>query len=81
MIAAYIEKALARARYKMIDDARPFFGTIPGFRGVWANGRTLEECRRELAEVLEEWLLLRIQKRLPIPALRGAPLRLPRVAA
>lgn len=31
-------------------------------RGVWANGKTLEACRAELKEVLEEWLVLKIRR-------------------
>jgi predicted RNase H-like HicB family nuclease len=80
MIATYLEKTMERAS-KMIEDARPNYGSIRGFQGVWANGRTLEECRRELKEVLEKWLLLRVRKGLRIPAIKGAPIRLPRIAA
>jgi len=38
---------------------------IPGFEGIWANGKTVEECRRELIEVLEEWLILKIKDKDP----------------
>jgi predicted RNase H-like HicB family nuclease len=57
MLTAYISAAMARARYKIIDD-RSYFGEIPGLRGVWANAKTLEACRHELQEVLEDWLAL-----------------------
>ena len=35
--------------------------------GVWANGKNLEDCRKELKEVLEDWLLLKIQSGEKIP--------------
>jgi predicted RNase H-like HicB family nuclease len=57
MLTAYISAAMARARYKIIDDGS-YFGEIPGLRGVWANAKTLEACRHELQEVLEDWLAL-----------------------
>jgi len=34
----------------------------------------LEECRSELAEVLEDWLLFRIYKNLPLPKIDGIEL-------
>jgi len=43
------------------------FGQIPGLRGVWANEDTQEQCREVLQEVLEEWLVLKIRDRGPIP--------------
>lgn len=70
MLVKYIEAALAQARYEIIDnDGEPYYGEIPQCRGVWATGRTLEECRRNLVEVLEGWIVLRLKHGLPIPPL------------
>lgn len=66
MITIFLSKTLDRARYKLLDDAT-YFGEVPGMRGVWANAKTLEECRGELQEVLEDWLLLKVQQREKIP--------------
>ena len=60
MILKYIEAAIKKAEYKKIDDGS-WFGEIPELKGVWANGNSVEECRNELLEVLEEWLLLKIK--------------------
>jgi len=60
MLTEYIEKKLKMARYKLLKD-RSYFGEIPGLKGVWANAKTLEDCRKELQEVLEDWLLLKIR--------------------
>jgi len=46
-----------------------YFGEIPRFKDVWANTKTLETCRTELKEVLEDWLLLRIRGKEKIPGL------------
>ncbi|TYO94525.1 type II toxin-antitoxin system HicB family antitoxin [Desulfallas thermosapovorans] len=53
-----VEEAMAKAKYKQLDDGT-YYGEIPEYPGVWANERTLEECRRVLQEVLEEWLILK----------------------
>ena len=78
MITEYIEAALARATYEIIQDEEPYYGEIPGLQGVWASGKTLEECRRNLAETVEDWVLLSIAKGLPIPTLGEASIRVPK---
>ncbi len=60
MITAYISEAMKCARYKILDDGT-FFGEIAELRGVWADASTLEECRQQLQEVLEDWLILKLR--------------------
>jgi predicted RNase H-like HicB family nuclease len=79
MLADYIQVALESADYKKLEDGS-WFTEIPGFDGVWANGKSVEECRKELVEVLEEWLLLKIRDKDPIPRLKGVELRIKEVA-
>jgi predicted RNase H-like HicB family nuclease len=69
MIVEYIEAALARANYEIIRDEGPYYGEIPDLKGVWATGKTLEECRKRLSEVIEGWIIIRLEKGLPIPPL------------
>lgn len=57
MLTEYIAKKLRAAEYKLLKDGT-YFGEIPGLHGVWANARKLEDCRQELRDVLESWLLL-----------------------
>ena len=57
-----------------MDDGR-WFAEIPGFEEVWANAGTVEECRCELLEVLEESLVLKIRDHDPIPELEGIEIR------
>ena len=60
MITAYINEAMRLAKYKILE-GDIYFGEISGFQGVWSNADTLEECRQELQEVLEDWLLLKLR--------------------
>ena len=78
MITEYIETALARATYEIIKDEEPYYGEIPDLKGVWASGMTLEDCRRNLAETVEDWILLSIANGLSIPPLGDASIRLPK---
>jgi predicted RNase H-like HicB family nuclease len=69
MVLQYIQTALECAHHEIIKDEEAFYGEVPLLAGVWATGKTLEECRRKLAEAIEDWVLLSIAKGLPIPAL------------
>jgi predicted RNase H-like HicB family nuclease len=59
MLTTYIHAAMHHARYEILPSDGTFYGEIPGFNGVYAEADTLEACREELAEVLEEWILLK----------------------
>ena len=74
MLIQYIQKTLEMAQYKMLED-KSWFAEIPGFEGVWANAGTVEECRKELVEVLEEWLILKIRDRDKIPEVDGVQIK------
>ena len=77
MITKYIDKALERASYEVLEDGS-FCATVRGLRGVVALGRSLEACRRELAEVVEEWVLVRVARGLEIPRVGGVTIKVRR---
>ena len=54
MLTNYIQAAMRKAHYEILSDGEGYFGSIPDLQGVWANADTLEDCRKELREVLEE---------------------------
>lgn len=68
MLTDFITKKLETAKYKLLAD-KTYFGEIPGIKGIWANAKTLEACRKELQEVLEDWLILSIKTDKKIPGL------------
>lgn len=80
MLSNYIRAAMHLARYEILPDDESFYGEIPGFDGVYANSDTLEACREELEEVLEEWIVFRISKNLPLPKVDGIELTIKEVA-
>lgn len=67
MLTKYIEAAMHRAMYELLEDGT-FYGRIPNCQGAWANAETLEACRDELQEVLEGWIIigLRLGHTLPV---------------
>ena len=70
MLTKYIHEAMKLARYKILEDGS-YYGDIPGFRGVLANADNLEECRDELQDTLEEWILLGIRLGHDLPEANG----------
>jgi predicted RNase H-like HicB family nuclease len=75
MLFDYVQKAIERAKYKQLED-RSWYAEIPGFRGVWAQGKSVEACRKELWSVLEEWLILKLRDNEPIPRVSGVSLKI-----
>ncbi|MDI6786691.1 MAG: type II toxin-antitoxin system HicB family antitoxin [bacterium] len=80
MLTAYINTAMSKAHYEILPDGEGYFGKINGFQGVWANADTLESCREELREVLEEWILIGLKMGHSIPAIEGIDLNIKEAA-
>lgn len=69
MLTEFIYKQLQKANYELLED-KTYYGEIPGLRGVWSNAKKLEDCRKELQEVLEGWLMLKLRDGDPVPGLK-----------
>jgi predicted RNase H-like HicB family nuclease len=80
MLTRYIQGAMKRARYEILPQNKTFYGEIPGFDGVYANEKTLEACREELEEVLEDWILLRVSRHLSLPVVDNIDITIKEVA-
>lgn len=80
MLTAYINAAMHSAHYDILEGSEGYIGKIPGLQGVWANADTLENCREELREVLEEWIILGLKMGHHIPIIDGIKLNIEKVA-
>lgn len=74
MLTAYLRVALRHAHYEILPDNGEYYGEISECQGVYATGTTLEECRDQIAEVLEEWVLFRVHRHLSLPTIDGVEL-------
>lgn len=45
MLTEYVDAALGKAHYEIIDDQEPYYGEVCELPGVYATGATLEDCR------------------------------------
>jgi predicted RNase H-like HicB family nuclease len=68
ILSDYVEQALAEAAYDKLEDGT-FAGRIPSCTGVVAFGATLRECETELRSTLEDWILVGLKLRHPLPVL------------
>ena len=80
MLTAYIQAALRQAHYEVLPDGEGYYGSVRALRGVWANAETLEACREELQEVLEEWIVLGLRMGHTLPTVDGIDLQQAEVA-
>ncbi len=81
MLTKYLESAMKKAHYEILPDNEGYFGKIPELQGVWANAETLENCRKELQEVLEEWVIIGLKTGTTIPVIDGIVLAIEKEVA
>lgn len=74
MLTAYLDAAMRSAHYELLPDDGQYYGEILQCNGVYATAATLEECREQLREVLEEWILFRVHRHLTLPVVAGVEL-------
>jgi predicted RNase H-like HicB family nuclease len=73
ILSDYVEQAMARAVYDKLEDDT-FAGRIPSCAGVVAFGATLRECEDQLRSTLEDWILLGLKLKHPLPVVAGIDL-------
>ena len=73
MITAYINAAMELAEFEKMENGR-YFATVPPCQGFWAEGATIEECKTEMPEIFESWLLAALQHRHHLPVIAGIDL-------
>ena len=74
MLTAYLDAAMRNAHYELLSDDNQYYGEVPLCKGVYATAATLEECREQLQEALEEWVLFRVHRQLTLPVVAGIEL-------
>lgn len=80
MLVEYIRAALEMAKYELLpNEKEKIYAEIPSCRGVWATGRTIEECRKNLISTLEGWIIIRLRRNLPIPKVKNHSIKTQKV--
>ncbi len=66
VLSEYVERAMEQALYDKLEDSS-FSGRIPACPGVIAFAASLKECEEELRSTLEDWILVGLKLRHPLP--------------
>lgn len=80
MLTAYLDSAMRHAVYEPLEESEGWFASIPGFPGLWASEKTVEETRADLRSALEDWILLGLRSGEQLPVIDEIDLNVPRVA-
>lgn len=68
VLSDYIDKAMQQAEYNKLEDDT-FVGRILPCPGVIAFSDTLRACQEELRSVLEEWGVVGLRSKHPLPVI------------
>jgi len=68
---------MSKAIYEVIDDEQPYYGEVTELKGIWATGKTPEECRENLRMAIEDWIALSLRFDLHIPPIEGHKIEAP----
>ena len=66
-IIDYIENLLKKAEYEYDPDAGSWCAFVKELPGVYAQANSVEEVREQLTEVIEDYILISLQKGHPLP--------------
>ncbi len=80
MLTKYIEAAMRRAEYEWLAGDQVYYGQVPELDGVWASGKTQEECAAQLQEVVEDWVMIGLRLGHDFPVVGGIELKFREVA-
>lgn len=70
VLSDYVAETMSQAVFDKLEDGT-FAGRIPGCTGVVAFGTTLRECENELRSTLEDWILVGLKFKHPLPVVGG----------
>ncbi len=73
VLTGYVDQAMRDAVYDKLDDGT-FAGRIPSCKGVVAFGASLRECEEDLRSTLEDWILVGLKLKHPLPMIAGIDL-------
>jgi predicted RNase H-like HicB family nuclease len=71
----YILAVLSQAKYEYDKDLKVYVASVSQLSGVVAQAKTIEAAREELAEIIEDWILVALQFGDTIPTIGGMKVR------
>ena len=72
-IAQYIEKLLRKAEYEYDEKTKSWCASVKDLPGAYAQADTVEKAREQLAEVIEDYVLVSLQEKHFLPGFKKLP--------
>ena len=69
-ITHYVENLLSRAEYEYDEKTRSWCASVKDLPCAYAQADSVEEVRQQLAEVIEDYILISLQEKLPLPGFK-----------
>ncbi|MFA7308664.1 MAG: type II toxin-antitoxin system HicB family antitoxin [Patescibacteria group bacterium] len=66
-IPSFIEHILSQATYEYDEAASSWAAWVDSFPGVYAQNKTIEMARHDLASVIEDFIIVSLREGHPIP--------------
>ena len=64
----YIEGMLKKVRYEYDQEAKSWCAILKELPGVYAQADTVEEARQQVAEVIEDYLIVSLRENQKLPS-------------
>lgn len=71
-IIDYIESLLKNAEYEYDKDTQSWCAAVGELPGAYAQANSIEEARSQLTEVIEDYILVSLQKGHSLPGFKNA---------
>ena len=72
-IAQYIENLLRKAEYEYDEKTKSWCASAKDLPGAYAQADSVEEVREQLAQVIEDYVLISLQEKHPLPDFKKLP--------
>ena len=69
-ITQYIENLLRKAKYEYDEKTKSWCASLKELPGAYAQADTVEEVRSQLAEVIEDYILVSLRERQILPGFK-----------
>ena len=73
-LSAYVRAAIKRAQCDWLAESQEYFCAVPELQGAWSTGKSKDEARSELSEVIGDWVQLGLRLHHYIPIVEGIDL-------
>jgi len=75
-ITNYIENLLKKAEYEYDKETKSWCASVKDLPGTYAQADSVEGAREQLAEVIEDYILVSLQEKHPLPGFKKLPTKI-----